>query len=270
MIDRKIDVPPPSEFISYETIDAIALKFNQAFRLHSNKNKVGFPLEIDLFLDWLDLSLDYDFFEEPDGASFFANFNPADGGIVQINRKYEDLFESRPDVYLICVGHEVGHAVCKHHDHQAIKDDSPLFGRAETSPVLLHKSSWHQYGLSAEEVKKNCSELENQKNEWVKKALINSEARRALKMISEKFEPEWMFRQAEHFAKCLAIPRDCLYEVLEEKPLLSGWSSIYRLAGIFGVSANTMKLRLLKLRLIEIGKDGKPVPVDSNLQTSLF
>lgn len=270
MIDYKIDVPPPSEYISYETIDAIALQFNQAFRSQSNKNKSGFPLDIDLFLDWLDISLDYDFFEEPEGASFFANFSPTDGGIVRINRKYEDLFESRPDVYLICVGHEVGHAVCRHHDHPSVSDDSPLFGNAETAPVLLHKSSWHQYGLPSEEVKKSRSEIEHQKNEWVKKALINFEARRALKMISEKFEPEWMFRQAEHFAKCLAIPRDYLLELLEEKPLMYGWSSIYQLANIFGVSATTMKLRLLKLKLIEIGKDGKPVPVDSALQTSLF
>ncbi len=47
MIDFKVDVPPPSEYISYETIDAIALQYNQAFRSQSNKNTIGFPLDID-------------------------------------------------------------------------------------------------------------------------------------------------------------------------------------------------------------------------------
>lgn len=270
MIDCKIEVPAPSEYISYETIDALALQFNQAYRSQSKKNKDGFPLDIDLLLDWLDISLDYGLFEEPMGASFFANFNPADGGVVRINQKHEDLFENRPDVYLICVGHEIGHAVCRHHDHKDLQDDLPLFGITKSSPVLLHKSTWHQYGLSAEEVKKRRLELEQQKNDWVKSALINSKARQALELINKKFEPQWMFRQAEHFAKCLAIPRDRLFDILEEKPLMSGWPPIYQLAKIFGVSATTMRIRLQALKLIEIRADGIPVLVQQSSQPSFF
>jgi hypothetical protein len=87
----------------------------------------------------------------------------------------------------------------------------------------------------------------------VKNALISPKAYHAINSIHNKFEPEWMFLQAEQFARSVAIPSDRLYEVLEDEPLFSGWGSITRLAKIFEVVTGTMKTRLVKLKLIEVG-----------------
>lgn len=269
MIDHKIEVPSPSPYHSSELIDQIALQINQLFRINSRKVS-SYKLNIDLLLDWLEISIYADDFDEPEGATFFACFDANDGGVIQINSKHETFFEARPDVYLNCVGHEIGHAVLRHYEHSSINEDQPLFGNQMAKPVLLHRSTWHQYGITAAEVKSRQAQIENQRDEWVKKALINSQAREALKQLNERFEPEWMFRQAEHFAKCLTIPLDQLSEILAAEPLVPGWSPIYRLAEKFGVSATNMKIRLLKLKLIETGKDGHPTPVSINDQISLF
>lgn len=269
MIDHKIEVPAPSPYHPPELIDQIALQINQIFRLKS-KNSLEHRLNIDLLLDWLEISIYSDEFDEPDGAAFFACFDAEDGGIIQLNSKHEALFESRPDIYLNCVGHEIGHAILRHYEHPSINEDLPLFGEVNQKTALLHRSSWHQYGITAAEVKNRQSQLKVQRDEWIKKALVNSQAREALKQINEKFEPEWMFRQAEHFAKCLTIPLDHLSQIISNEPLRAGWASIYRLAEKFGVSATNMKIRLLKLKLIEIGNDGNPVPLNKSIQIALF
>jgi Zn-dependent peptidase ImmA (M78 family) len=104
----------------------------------------------------------------------------------------------------------------------------------------------------------------------VSKAILSETARQTLEMMGHHFEPEWMFRQAEHFSLCLRIPRDRLLEVLEEGLSLHGWAPIYRLAERFGVSGTMMKTRLEKLRLIEFGPDGKPRPRQPVMQGGLF
>ncbi len=78
-----------------------------------------------------------------------------------------------------------------------------------------------------------------------------------------------MFWQAEHFARCIAVPKDRLFEILEQEPLTSGWGSIYKLAKSFEVPPSSMTKRLEKLNLIEMDSEDKPVPV-VNLQGSLF
>jgi Zn-dependent peptidase ImmA (M78 family) len=265
-----IEIPEASKFNSHETIDLVALKFNQAFRDQS-KNKLRFPLDIDRFVDWLEVSILSDNFEEPEGASFFASYSPDEGGKIYVNEAHRQLFDKRPDVYLACIAHETGHHILRHIDTSSLNKQSCLFGDESSSPKpLLHKSSWNQYGLSADEVKKRQEELRLRRNQWVKEALINPKARQALDLIDNHFEPEWMFRQAEQFSRCFCIPRDCLFEILEEIVLVAGWQPIYKLAEHFGVSATTMKLRLLKLELIEIGADGKPYPISRHSQSAFF
>ena len=86
---------------------------------------------------------------------FFAGLTLSDGGTVYINEKHRQLFDERPDVYVICVGHEIGHAVLKHLNHPSINQDLPLFqGDKENTQFMLHSSSWFQYGLPKDEVER--------------------------------------------------------------------------------------------------------------------
>jgi Zn-dependent peptidase ImmA (M78 family) len=88
--------------------------------------------------------------------------------------------------------------------------------------------------------------------------------------MQDRFEPEWMFRQAEHFSICLRIPRDYLLEQLEEGWDFNSWAPVYRLAERFGVSPSMMRVRLEKLGIIEIGADGKPHLKPTAPQGGLF
>lgn len=270
MINLNIEIPEPSEYISFKEVDDIALQVNQTYRA-DGKNKNGFPLDIERLIDWLELSFLSDEFDEPEEASFYAGFSLADGGKIYVNEKYRQLFDGRPEVYLICVGHEVGHGVLRHLHHPSQNQALPLF--AEITPqesVMLHKTSWGQYGLSGDEVKKRKQEFQKLQDNLVKKAALNSKARQALHNLHNKFEPTWMFRQAEHFAKCLCIPRDRLFEILEEEPLSKTWGPIYKIAKWFGVPPSTMRIRLEKLGLIEIDGSGNPVPLTNCVQRNLF
>ncbi len=270
MIDPNLEIPEPSKFVSFKTVDSIALQLSQLYRRES-KNKQGYPLDCERFADWLELSIYSDEFDEPEGASFFAGLTISDGGTVYINEKHRQLFDERPDVYVICIGHEIGHATLKHLSHPSINQEFPLFSESsQNEQFMLHSSSWFQYGLPKDEVEKRKIFSKQLKENLVKKAVLDSDARRELRQLDEKFEPDWMFKQAEHFAKCLCIPQDKLYELLEITPLMKGWRPIYRLAEAFGVSLSVMKSRLLNLNLIEIGKDNQPIPVSQNNQGTLF
>lgn len=263
-----IQIDPPSKYISFDQIDLIALDISKAFR--NSRNLKGRVLNIDLLLDWLELSLLSDDFEEPEGVSFYAALDPKSWDIVQVNSRHEEFFGERPDVYRHCIGHEIGHAVLRHLEHEEVRSDLPLFGDFDGARLLLHKSSWNQYGLSGAEVKERQSKIDSLRKTWVKQALVNPQAREALNQLDEKFEPNWMFKQAEQFSRCISVPSDLLLELLEEIPLMSGWSSIYKLAKEFEVSATTMKLRLLLLKLIEIDQGGQPIPKNLPSQESFF
>lgn len=271
MIAHGVEIPKPSPKIFHETIDLIALQLNKDFRSQCD-NRNGFPLDADRFVDWMELSTLWDNLEEPEGAAVFAQIDSDDTELIQINENHRELFEQRPDVHRGCIGHETGHIVLRHFEHSSLNNDCPLlFNEIESEKLTtLHKSSWGQYGLSSEEVKNRQAELKKKQDKWVKEALINSKARQALNTLGDKFEPEWMFWQAEQFSRCLSIPRDRLFEILEEEPLFSGWRPISRLAGIFGVSTGTMKTRLIKLKLIEIDKTGNPIPITQPSTNSLF
>lgn len=270
MISLRLEIPEPSRFVSFKIVDSVALELSKAYRSES-KNKQGYPIDCERFVDWLELSIYSDYFEEPEGATFFAGLSLLNGGTVCINEKHRQFFEDRPDVYLICLGHELGHAVLGHLRHPSINEDLPLFSNTTNKDtVMLHSSSWFQYGLPKDEVDKRINITKQIKETLVKKALVDSEAFHELQNFDEKFEPKWMFKQAEHFAKCLCIPQDKLFELLELIPLTNSWSPIYRLAEIFGVSASIMKSRLVNLNLIEINTDGKPIPLLTSSQQNLF
>lgn len=270
MLELNIIVPDPSRYLPHEKVDEIALVVNRAYR-ETDKNKLGFPIHMDRLVDLLEVSTLWEEIDEPQGAAFFANYSPAGEGLITINEKHRELFETRPDVYGACIGHELGHKLLRHSEKIHSASGTPtLFPDYAPPPISFHKSSWFQFGLSREEVQK-AKELRKTLDETlVKNALISDTARKTLAQLHTHFEPDWMFWQAEHFSLCLRIPREHLMEQLEEGWDFNTWVPIYRLAERFGVSASMMRMRLEKLRLIEIGKDGSPHPKQTAIQNKLF
>lgn len=271
MLTDDIEVPAPSRFVSHETVDAIATRCNQTYRVCS-KNKPGYPIDMDRFLDLLEVPVLREEIEESEDAAFFASYTPDDGGLITVNSRHEELFASRPDVYAACLGHEAGHHVLRHLE-QPVSDDVAPRLPDDASPQqqrLLHKSSWHQYGLSRDEVSKLIERRNALRDRLVRNALVSKKARQALDQMNDRFEPEWMFRQAEHFSLCLRIPHDCLSEVLKEEWDFTKWAAIYRLAERFSVSGTMMRIRLQKLDVIEVGTDGLPRPKPKPVQGGLF
>lgn len=227
MLTLNIEVPKPSRYVSNATVDEIALEANRAYR-EKTGNRHGFPLDMERFIDLLEVSILREDIEEPEGAAFFANFCADDGGLITVNNKHSALFESRPDVYGACLAHEGGHCVLRHCERFASSPDAPLlFEEMTPTAPLFHKSSWYQYGLSREEVQQQKALNRQLSEKLVKAALISETARQTLAQMNDHFEPDWMFYQAEHFSLCLRIPLDRLMEQLEE-----GWDftrAVFRL-----------------------------------------
>jgi hypothetical protein len=270
MLPVDAEIPNPSRYVPNLKVDEIALAANKAYRTKSG-NALGFPVDMDRFLDLLEVSLVWEDIEEPEGAAFFASYSPQNDGLITINEKHRELFESRPDVYCGCLGHESGHRILRHSDIFASSSNTlSLFEDSPPAPLVFHKSSWYQYGLSRDEVEKSKESRKILNETLAKNAWISETAHRTLKEIQTHYEPEWVFWQAEHFSLCLRIPRDRLDEQLERNGNLSGWRPIYRLAEAFGVSGSMMRLRLEKLQLIELGPDGKPRPKAAASQEGLF
>jgi hypothetical protein len=258
----------PFQYFTNNEIDNIALKLSQEF----NKTMVGntFSLDMDRLVDWLDISIYEDSMNEPEGASFFAGYVPDGDGTIILNQKYRDLFEKRTDIYRNCVGHEVGHFFLRHLEFFSENITPSLFDDVEISRILLHKSSWHQYGLTGTEVKQRVDATEKLVNKLTKNALINNKAHTLLRELQNKFEPEWMFRQAEYFSLCLCIPKNKLQKVMNDVPLKAGWKTLYSYKEAFGTSITAIKTRLKKLDLIDFDKSGVPFPKITPQQTNLF
>lgn len=265
-----MEVPTPSQFVKHAVVDEIALACNKLYR-ERNPDHRGKPLDPDHFIDLLEISTVWEDIEEPEHAAFFANFSSDNDGLITINERHRDLFDKRPDVYSACIGHEAGHCVLRHGEKNSGEGTLSLFADSSVQQSrLFHKSSWFQYGLSREEVEERKKLEKAFKDKLVSKALISETAWQTLDQISDRFEPEWMFRQAEHFSLCLRIPKDSLFARLEEGWDYTSWRGIYRLAERFGVSGSMMKVRLEKLNLVELGPDGKPRGVTTASQKGLF
>jgi len=266
MLLVEIEISDPSKYVSDAKVDEIALAYNQAYR-ERGQNKAGFPVDMERFVDLLEVSMLWEEIEEPYEAVFLASYTPDNGGLITINERHRRLFEERPDVYSSCLGHEVGHRVLRHHEHSAFSSEPPsLFSELAVVQRVFHKSSWSQYGLTKEEVMKR----KLMEQEIAKKAIVSEQARQILAQLHNRFEPEWMFWQAEHFSLCLQVPKDRLLELLEDGWDYASWRGIYRLGEHFVVSGSMMRRRLTKLKLIKVGDDGQPHAIQQTSQENLF
>jgi hypothetical protein len=270
MLRIDAEIPKPSRYVPNSRVDEIALAANKAYRTQIGQT-TGFRIDMDRFVDLLEVSTVWEDIQEPDGAAFFASYSAKDDGLITINARHRELFESRPDVYCACLGHESGHLILRHSEiFDSSSNAISLFEDVSgSSPKIFHKSAWYQYGLSREEVEKAKTARRVLNETLAKNAWISETAHRTLKQIQTHYEPDWVFWQAEHFSLCLRIPRDRLDEEIARNPDLNGWRPIYRMAETFGVSGSMMRLRLEKLQLIELGQDGQFHPKQTS-QDNLF
>ncbi|MEP6849480.1 MAG: hypothetical protein ABI999_11535 [Acidobacteriota bacterium] len=266
MGSHNIHIPRPSRFISLDDVDSIAQNFSGVYREHLGE--VGLPLDVERFLDWLEISYYWDNLEESEGATCFARIDVNQGSTVEINEHYRDLFENRPEVYRICLGHEAGHLVLNHPEFFSTAGAPTIFNNDDVWH-FLHKESWNQYGLTSSEVRQRIAATKAAKQKLVKNAVLSRAAYNAIKLMDDKCELDWMFWQAEHFARCITIPKAQLFEILEQEPLSPGWGAIYKLAKVFEVPPSSMTKRLEKLNLIEMDAEDKPIPIVT-MQGSLF
>ena len=266
MLKIGIEVPNPSRYLKHDVIDRVALEYNKSYR-QASTNRAGFPVDIEHLIDLLEIAMLWEDIDEPEETLFLAKLSRYPQERITINQRHSDLFDERPCVYASALGHEIGHKVLRHSDHPELNVAAPtLFSPDGQEPRCLHKSSWGQFGMTREEVLKRQALVK----EITKQALVNEQARRVISQLNSFHEPEWMFWQAEHFSRCLLIPKDRLLEELENARELGRWSGIYRLAERFGVSGPIMKGRLVKLGIIEIAKDGNPRHICTPRQESLF
>jgi len=87
----------------------------------------------------------------------------------------------------------------------------------------------------------------------VKVALLDDRVRAILK--PERFEPDWVYSQAQRFAAAFMIPHTRLRELMRENcgfTRLANWPAVYDLAQQFATSSSMMRYRLEQLGYITV------------------
>src|SRR5262245_57106171 len=110
MFEIDIEIPTPSRYVSNVKVEEIALEANRVYRSYTGK-KLGYPIDMERFLELLEVGMLWEDIEEPEGASFFASYAPEGDGLITINERHRQLFTERPDVFSACLGHESGHRI---------------------------------------------------------------------------------------------------------------------------------------------------------------
>jgi hypothetical protein len=265
-----IHAPPPSKYVSNQVVEEIANQCIFIYRRETGEKK-QYCIDTAKLIETFRINLIWQTVEEPEDTIFFACYSQhGSEGEIAVNKKHRRFFDSRPDVYHATLGHEIGHCILNHHNFGGSPGTPSLFGDIDFSTRGFHKSSWFPYGLSHTEVERLKALEGKVKQRLARKAALDDKSRDMLDRLSDKHEPVWMFRQAEHFSRCLLIPRDRLLGLLEGSWDFSSWATIYRAAEMFKVPASMLRIRLEKMGVIEIGKDGKPHYTDVFKQKPLF
>jgi hypothetical protein len=227
--------PPPSRFWRHaEVIDPIAEAYAALYQA-----RYGFPVKVEAlerFLEY-DLELPYGWRDiaEPEGIRILAQHDPTSGAI-HANNHYADFFEDHPSLLASALLHELGHITLRHGELYADADVPSLPGMQMPSP-FLHRTGSLLWGVDEDLLKRA-----------VKVALLDDRVRAMLK--PERFEPDWVYSQAQRFAAAFMIPHARLQESLTENPGFSrftNWQAIYDLADRFATSPSMMRYRLEQL-----------------------
>jgi transcriptional regulator with XRE-family HTH domain len=265
-----IHAPAPSKYVSNNVVEDIASQCILVYRKETGEKK-GYGIDTAKLIETFRINLTWQTVEEPEDAIFFACYSQhGSEGEITVNKKHRRFFDSRPDVYSATLGHEIGHCILNHHNFGSSPGTPFLFDDIDFSTRGFHKSTWFPYGLSHTEVERLKILERKVKEKLVRKAFVDPKSRNTIERLNDKHEPVWMFRQAEHFSRCLLIPRDRLVGLLEGSWDFSSWATIYRAAEMFKVPASMLRIRLEKMGVIEIGNDGKPHYTDLFKQKPLF
>jgi hypothetical protein len=232
--------PPPSRFWRHaDIIDPIAESYAALFH-----TRHGFPVQVEAlgrFLEY-DLKLPYSWQDitEPDGVHILAQHDLGTGAI-HANNQYADFFEKHPHLLASALLHELGHVALRHGELYADAGIPSLPGMPMPSP-FLHRSGSLPWGVSDDLLKRA-----------IKVALLDDRVRVLLK--PERFEPDWVYTQAQRFAAAFMIPHPRLQEFLEKNPefvRLTNWPALCDLAHRFATSPSMMRYRLEQLGYITV------------------
>lgn len=230
-------VPAPSRFLRHaEHIDPTAEAYATLYHARH-----GFPVRaeaLERFFE-VDLQLPYGWEEivEPEGARILAQHDLASGAINP-NARYADFFEENPHFLASALLHELGHIALRHGELYTDGSSLPLPGMALPRP-FLHRTDWLPWGISQDLLKRA-----------VKVALVDQRVRNLLK--PERFEPDWVYSQAQRFAAAFMIPHERLLGHVRQMRDLAGWDSVYELARRFATSPAMMRYRLEQLGYITV------------------
>jgi hypothetical protein len=239
--------PPPSRFWRHaDVIDPIAEAYADIYRA-----RYGFPVRVETlerFLEF-DLKLPYSWQDiaEPEGVRVLAQHDLGTGAI-HANNRYADFFGEHPHLLASALLHELGHVALRHGELYADAATPSLPGMLIPSP-FLHRIGWLPLGVD-----------ENLLKRAIKVALLDDRVRALLK--PERFEPDWVYSQAQRFAAAFMIPHGRLRESLKEHlgfARLINWPTLYALARRFDTSPAMMRYRLEQLGYIIVhGKEIMP------------
>jgi hypothetical protein len=237
--------PPPSRFWRHaDVIDPIAEAYADIYRA-----RYGFPVRVEAlerFLE-LDLKLPYGWQDiaEPEGVRVLAQHDVGTGAI-HANNRYADFFEEHPHLLASALLHELGHVALRHGELYAdAAMPSSLPGMQLPSP-FLHRTGWLPLGIDEDLLRRA-----------VKVALMDDRVRAWLK--PQRFEPDWVYSQAQRFAAAFMIPHGRLRESSKEHLAfahVTNWAALYDLAGRFATSPAMMRYRLEQLGYVIVqGKE---------------
>jgi hypothetical protein len=240
-------MPKPTKFLTNIEIEQKANEILDKY-VRGGHQSPELPIDIDTLTEChFRFQVDWGQIEEPPGCQTFATIEPTlDSGIynakLTLNLRFQDFLTEHPEIERFTRGHELAHWVL-HIDEGRERSGLLPFGEVKYQ-VRYHRSA--DTGSSV------GSEL---RNKLAKYAITNEEAYFALKPhlrdLEASIEPDWVHRQAEHFASCVLVPRLPLIKALENGDDPAFYGTHVRLASLFGVSKRVIQIRLLKMGLIE-------------------
>lgn len=239
-------MPKPKKFLTNFEIEERAAEVLD-LHVEGGCQQPILPIDIDTLTECdFGFKVTWDVIDDPEGCRTLGALFPTPGDIhsarLVLNSRFREFLTLHPEIERLTRGHELCHWVV-HVDDGKLRTGSLPFDQPEPM-VRYHRLQYADRSLTSE-----------MKNRLAVFAILDERAYRALKQPRSDptawIEPEWMHRQAEHFAACLLVPRKPLLELLNDGPDPSFYGTHVQLAEKFVVSKRVIQIRLIKLGIIE-------------------